>query len=96
MDHECGADIIVTVVKDMYGASGRIMLGGTENCVTVRGLDSFFSFKSMLEAYISYLRTGERPFPFDETVELMKLVIASLRSRSEGGRRVALDEIRTD
>ena len=40
-----------------------------------------------------WLRTGEEPFPFAQTVELMKLVIAGLRSRNEGGREVFLSEI---
>ena len=55
--------------------------------------DTFFAFKSQLEAFIAYLRTGERPVPFAETVELMQLVIAGIRSRAEGGREVLLSEI---
>lgn len=43
-----------------------------------------------------YFRTGEEPFPFEESVELMKLVIGGLRSREEGGREVFLDEIKVD
>ncbi len=39
------------------------------------------------------LRTGVMPFPFSETVELMKLIIAGIRSRHEGAREVTLDEI---
>ena len=46
--------------------------------------------------FVRWLRTGEEPFPFDETIELMKLLIAGLRSREEGGRRVYLDEINTE
>ena len=53
--------------------------------------DTFFAFKAQLAAFIEYLRTGVRPFPFDETVELMRLLIAGLRSREEGGREVVLD-----
>ena len=46
-------------------------------------------------AYVQYLRTGERPFPWSETVELMKIVIAGIRSRDEGGREVLLSELMT-
>lgn len=35
-----------------------------------------------LEDFIRYLRTGSRPFPFAETVELMKLVVAGARSHA--------------
>jgi hypothetical protein len=61
--------------------------------VNVATGDTFFSFKSQLEAFIAYLRTGERPFPFAEPVELMQLVIAGIRSRTAGGREVLLSEI---
>ncbi len=44
-----------------------------------------------MEALINYLRTGVRPFPFEETVELMRLVIAGIRSREEGGREVGIE-----
>ena len=56
--------------------------------------DSFFAFKAQLVAFIEYLRTGVLPFPFTETIELMKLVIAGIRSREEGGREVLLSEIK--
>ncbi len=58
--------------------------------------DSYYSFKKQLDVFVHWLRTGEEPFPFEETVELMKIVIAGLRSREEGGREVFLDEIKVD
>jgi len=58
--------------------------------------DSYYSFKKQLDLFVHWLRTGEEPFPFSETVELMKLVIAGIRSREEGGREVFLSEIEVD
>jgi hypothetical protein len=55
--------------------------------------DTFFAFKSQLEAFIAYLRTGVRPFPFTETVELMNLVIAGILSREQGGQVVRMTDI---
>ena len=55
--------------------------------------DSYYCFKRQLDLFVHWLRTGEEPFPFHETVELMKLVIAGLRSREEGNREVFLSEI---
>jgi hypothetical protein len=49
----------------------------------------------MFSKFAAYLRTGELPFPFEQTVELMKLIIAGIRSREEGGRIVMLSEIKT-
>ncbi len=93
LSHSRGTSAVVAAVSDMYGAFGLLQLCGTAGGVQVRFGDSFYAFKTQLEGFIEYLHTGVRPFPFDETVELMKLVIAGLRSRDEGGREVRLEEI---
>jgi hypothetical protein len=87
-------DCTVVANKDMYGAFGVLQLCGTTGHVNVALGDTFFAFKSQLEAFIAYLRTGVRPFPFDETVELMKIIIAGIQSREQGGRMVRLEEIK--
>ncbi len=93
LTHRSGADVIVVATADMYGAFGCLQLCGTAGHVQLAFSDSFYSFKTQLEAFIAYLRTGERPFPFSETVELMQLVIAGIRSREEGGREVLVEEV---
>jgi predicted dehydrogenase len=93
LKHRCGADVVVVATGDMYGAFGCLQLCGTAGHAEVAMSDSFFSFKAQLQAFTDYLRTGVLPFPFAETVELMQLVIAGIRSREEGGREVALDSI---
>ncbi len=93
LKHRSGADAVVVATADMYGGLGLLQLCGTKSSVQVAFQDSFFAFKSQLAAFTDYLRTGALPFPFEETVELMKLVIAGIRSREEGGREVPLDEI---
>jgi len=55
--------------------------------------DTFFAFKAQLEAFVDFLRTGRPPVPFEETVEMMKIIIAGIRSREESGRAVMLEEI---
>jgi hypothetical protein len=55
--------------------------------------DTFFAFKAQLVAFVEYLRSGRPPFPFAETVEQMKIVIAGIRSREQSGRSVGLNEI---
>ncbi|SEQ45741.1 Predicted dehydrogenase [Virgibacillus subterraneus] len=91
--HECGADIVVTATQDMFGGSGLLQLCGTKGHVQTKSEDSYFAFKSQLESFIYYLRTGERPFPFAETTELMKMIIAGIRSRELGGKEVLLADI---
>jgi hypothetical protein len=78
----------------MYGAFGKLNIYGTKGVVAAGFEDTFFAFKAQLVAFINYLRTGELPFPFAHTVELMKIIIAGIRSREQSGRTVSLDEIR--
>jgi len=91
--HVRGADVVVVAIMDMYGAFGCLELCGTAGHAEVSAVDTFYGFKRQLMAFVEFLRTGVMPFPFAETVELMKMVIAGIRSREEGGREVMLDEI---
>jgi predicted dehydrogenase len=93
LKHRAGADAIVVATDDMDGGFGCLQLCGTEGHAQVAFGDTFYAFKTQLEAFVDFLRTGVRPFPFAETVELMRLVIAGIRSRDEGGREVTLDEV---
>jgi len=93
LKHRNGADVVVVAIYDMMGGFGLLQLVGTAGNVHVSSGDTFYAFKTQLEAFVAYLRTGQRPFPFSETIELMQLVIAGIRSRDEGGREVLLSEI---
>ena len=93
LKHERGVDVVVTAIRDMLGSFGVMTLNGTVGHAVVETGDTFYGFKAQLQAYVDFLRTGVRPFPFSETVELMKLVIAGIRSREEGNREVLLSEI---
>jgi hypothetical protein len=95
LEHQSGADVVLVASSDLYGSSGVLQLCGTAGHVTVTMVDRFHAFKQQLQAFVQYLRSGLRPFPFSETQELMKLVIAGIRSRDAGGRKVMLSEIRT-
>lgn len=91
LKHKSGADAVVIANADMYGAFGCLQLGGTAGHAQAVFSDSFYAFKAQLAAFVDYLRTGVYPFPFAETVELMQLVIAGIRSRDEGGREVGIE-----
>ena len=91
--HQCGADVVFIANKDMYGGFCRLSVMGTKGAMDVPFKDTFFAFKSQLQAYVQFLRTGKRPFPWEETVELMKTIIAGIRSREEGAREVFLKEV---
>lgn len=91
--HRSGVSVVVSVVADMYGGMGHLCLYGTKGSLSGRFRDSFTAFKSQLSAFVSYLRTGKRPFGFEQTLELMRMVIAAKISLDGGGRRVELIEL---
>jgi Oxidoreductase family, NAD-binding Rossmann fold len=91
--HQDDVEIVLSAIHDMYGGLGHLGLHGTKGSLTTHFEDTFHAFKTQLVGFIEYLRTGELPFPFDETVELMKIIIAGIRSRNECGRRICLSEI---
>ena len=93
--HESGVDIILAAIADMYGAFGCLNLYGTKGHLSIQSKDTFYAFKTQLVEFINYLKTGELPFEFSQTVELMKIIIAGLRSREESGQVVQLKEIKS-
>jgi predicted dehydrogenase len=94
LKHRDGIDVVIAAISDMYGSFGVLDVCGTAGFQQVSSMDSFYSFKAQLQTFVDYLQTGELPFPFAETVELMKIIIAGIRSRDDGGREVMLDEIK--
>ncbi len=94
IQHEKGVDVNIVAIDDMLGGLGVLQIVGTVGRSQAVFRDIYFAFKSQLESFIQYLRSGVRPFPFAETQELMKLIIAGIRSREERGRLVRLDEIK--
>ena len=90
--HRDGVDVVLAAVADLYGAFGWLSVYGTQGALVTQFQDTFFAFKTQLQVFIEYLRTGRLPFPFEETVELMQVLIAGIRSREDAGRTVMLEE----
>jgi len=91
--HKRHVDVMVIASKDMYGGSGCLTLCGTHGADQLRMQDSFYSFKKQLESFVTYLKTGVRPFPYEETEELMRMVIAGILSRERGGAKIDLTDM---
>jgi hypothetical protein len=84
LKHRCGADVVIACGKGIvYG--GAMALCGTKGNATVVTKDTFSTFKAQLAEFAGYLKTGERPYPFTYTSELMRLVIGGIESRERGG-----------
>lgn len=91
--HQTGAELVVVANRDMYGAFGCLLLCGTAGHRFVSFSDTFYAFKAQLQAFVQFLRTGQRPVPFAQTEELMRMVIAGILSRAAGGAATELKEI---
>ena len=91
--HARGIDVVVVASKDMLGGFGLLTLCGTAGADQLAIKDSFYAFKTQLEAFVQYLRTGHLPFAYEETEELMRMVIAGIQSREQGGAEIVLKDI---
>ena len=90
--HKNGCRVDIPQGVGMVG--GGMLILGSQGSVHVQCKDSYYSFKKQLDLFVNWLRTGIEPVPFEDTVEMMKIIIAGIRSREEGGRIVRLDEIK--
>lgn len=89
--HKNGCRVDIPQGVGMAGAG--ILLIGTKGSNYIQCKDSYYAFKKQLDLFVKWLRTGEEPVDFNDTIEMMKIIIAGLRSRNENGRVVLLDEI---
>ena len=90
--HSSGCCVDIPQGIGMAGAGMLII--GTRGSKYLDCEDSYYAFKKQLDLFVNWLRTGEEPVRFEDSVEMMKIIISGLRSRDEGGRAVRLDEIK--
>ena len=88
LKHKRGIDIVLTGIYDCGVPS--LVLAGTGGNMEIKSKDSYTSFRSQLVAFVDFLKTGVRPYPWQETTELMKLVIAGIESREQNGREIRI------
>jgi predicted dehydrogenase len=93
LTHRSGVQVSLAAIYDAVGSYGVLHVFGTKGNLAVTCWDTYTAFRDQLCAFVEMLRTGERPYPLSETVELMAVIIAGLRSRDGGGRLVKLEEV---
>lgn len=77
------------VISQVYTAGlGRFDIIGSRGTKVVMKFDAFYMFKKQLEDFIDFVRTGKYPYPYEVTVEQIKVVIAGLESRDSKGKRI--------
>jgi len=93
--HQSGVQVNLAVIEEAVGSYGALHVFGTNGHLAVTCWDTYTAFRDQLCAFIDMLRTGRRPYPLSETVELMAVIIAGLRSRDQKGRWVEIQEIQS-
>lgn len=76
-------DIAQTFRLDLYGATGSAS-------ILVEDWDAFYA--EMLQAFVQMVRDRAPPVPLTETLEVIHVLTAAMRSRSEGGATIMLGE----
>ncbi|HSI63403.1 MAG TPA: Gfo/Idh/MocA family oxidoreductase [Candidatus Saccharimonadia bacterium] len=96
LTHTSGTQVTLGAIHDAYGSFGAVHLYGTKGQLPLRLTDTYPAFRGQLLAFIEMLRTGVRPVPFEQTVDLMAIIIAGIQSREKGGVEVPLIDVWSD
>ena len=91
--HRSGVQVNLAVIYDAIGSYGAVHVFGSKGNLAVSCWDTYTAFRNQLCAFVEMLRTGERPYPLSETIELMAVIIAGLRSRERAGQVVKVEEV---
>jgi hypothetical protein len=92
-DDPADAPRVAAAIYDDAGSFGALHVFGTRGNLAMTCWDTYTAFRNQLCAFVEMLRTGERPYPLSETIELMAVVIAGLRSRERGGALIELKDV---
>lgn len=91
--HRSGVRVTLANMLDAMGCLGSMHFYGSKSGLPLSLTDTYTTFRRQLVAFVDFLRTGVPPLPFDETVELMAVIIAGIRSREQGGATIAIADI---
>jgi predicted dehydrogenase len=94
--HCSGVQFTLPIMYDAGPAHGLLTLCGTAGAQSLRFTDTYTAFRRQMLSFIEFVRTGTSAYSFAETIELMCVLIAGLRSRAEQSRRVTVAEIQNE
>ena len=94
LEHRSGAQLTIPVIADGGASFGRYHLAGTEGQISIQCSDAYQAFRRQVLEFVAFAGGGPKPYPFAETEEMMTILIAGIRSRERGSKRVALSEVR--
>jgi predicted dehydrogenase len=92
--HRSGTQVTLPIIYDGGATFGTVHVCGTKGQTHFRFTDTYTAFRDQLLSYIDFVRTGRAPHSFQDTVEMMCVIIAGILSRRENSRCVTVDEIK--
>ncbi len=92
--HRSGAQVTLPIIYDGGATFGTVHICGSTGQSHFRFADTYTGFRNQLLSYIDFVRTGRAPHPFQDTVEMMTILIAGILSRNENSRCVTIEEIK--
>lgn len=93
LHHRSGVQVNLPIIYDGGGSFGAVQACGTKGMTQFRFSDTYTAFRDQLRAFIAFVQTGQKPYPFGHTVEMMAVLIAGIRSRERGSQRVEIAEV---
>lgn len=79
-----GREALLQVIAGVPGPIA-FQFHAKDDWIRVDSFDTFSMFKAQLADFIGFVQTGVRPFPVEETFELVSAVIAARQSLAQGG-----------
>jgi len=92
-EHQSGCLVTLGCIEDAYGSFGAMHFYGSEKSLPLTLDDTFSAFRGQLVSVLDWMHGGQEPVAWDETVELMCVLIAAVQSRENNGTLVAVDSI---
>lgn len=94
--HQSGRVVTLSVLPDAKAAFGCFHAYGEGGERAVRFSDTYSAFRRQLLSFVDFALTGRAPHSFEETVELMTIVIAAAESLRRDGARIELATYRKE
>ncbi|HRE83679.1 MAG TPA: Gfo/Idh/MocA family oxidoreductase [Opitutaceae bacterium] len=93
LTHSSGACVTLAMADDVRPSFNEIRVVGSKRVLDASLVSTFDAFKRQLEAFVSFVRTGVSPIPFEHTLEMMGVLIAGIRSREQGNRPILVADV---
>jgi predicted dehydrogenase len=93
LTHRSGVPVTLGVAYDAVGSFGAVHFYGAAGQLPVLCRDYYTAFRAQLFSFIEMLRAGKPPFDFNQTIELMAIIIAARRSREQDGARIQVSDL---